>query len=206
MNKHLFITFEGIDGCGKTLMMKKTAAWLQSLGMDVVTTREPGGSNLGAAIRKMLLDSPKDAVDSRFEALCFAADRAHHCATIIGPALTKGKTVLCDRYLDSTIAYQCYGRGLDKDELTFLNTFAIHGLLPDLTILLQVSPQVALHRIGNEKDRIEQEDLSFFARVADGYLQLAEENPQRFVVINGEMDIPQVFAAVQSAISPRLKG
>ncbi|MDO4582052.1 MAG: dTMP kinase [Bacillota bacterium] len=182
MGKGVFITFEGIDGCGKSLMLKRTAAALRERGLEPLLTREPGGSELGRRFRRLILDSPFDSVDERTETLLFAADRACHVRQVITPALEAGSIVLCDRYIDSTLAYQGYGRGLDIDFLRRLNDFAGCGLRPDLTLLLDVDPAIAAARRGAKADRMEQEQAEFFARVRAGYLALAGQCPRIAVI------------------------
>lgn len=206
MPKGLFITFEGIDGSGKSTMLKKLAAHLRGLGLGVVCTREPGGSRLGRELRRLLLDSAYGSLDQRTETLFFAADRASHCAETIVPALAAGKIVLSDRYADSTLAYQGGGRGLDLALLRQINAFAADGLQPDLTLLFTVGLETALRRQGRGKDRMEQEDTAFFHRVAQAYCQLAEAEPGRFRVIDGELGQEKVFAQVLAAVDPFLAG
>lgn len=206
MGKGLFITFEGIDGCGKSLMAKKTASWLKSRGCDVLSTREPGGSELGKSIRKLLLNSAFGSINERSEAFFFAADRADHCSSVILPALESGKVVICDRFMDSTIAYQCYGRGISLDIMKQINDFAVNGLIPDRTILLDIDPAVAATRLRGERDRMEQEDRSFFNKVAEGYRSIAAAEPNRFAVISSDDEIETVFHRVKMALLPLLQG
>lgn len=205
MKKGKLITFEGIDGCGKSLMLKKLGRWLVHRGCTVTTTFEPGGSSMGQAIRKLLLDSEYGAVDDRTEALLYAADRANHCATLIQPELAAGKIVLCDRFVDSTLAYQGYGRGLDIQALHALQAFAIGSVRPDCTIYLRIPVSVACSRLRGKRDRMEQENQAFFQRVADGYDKLAANEKGRFVVINSNRSIDQVFSDVVRAVLPLLK-
>lgn len=205
MSRGLFITFEGIDGCGKSTMLKKLAAHLRAMGLDPLCTREPGGSELGRKFRALLLDSAPGSFDQRTETLFFAADRACHCAQVIEPALAAGRIVLCDRYADSTLAYQGGGRGQPLAELRALNAFAINGLHPDLTLLLDIDPALALLRRDDRRDRMEQEDMDFFRRVADGYRQLAQEEAPRIRIIDAAPGKEQVFAAVLQAVEPLLK-
>ncbi len=204
MPKGLFITFEGIDGSGKSTMLKKLAAHIQGLGLDVVCTREPGGSRLGRELRRLLLDSAYGSLDQRTETLFFAADRACHCTETIVPALAAGKIVLSDRYTDSTLAYQGGGRGLDPDLLQQLNAFATNGLQPDLTLLFTVGGETALLRQGRSKDRMEREDTDFFQRVAQAYCQLAAAEPARIRVIDGELSPGRVFSQVLAEVAPFL--
>ena len=205
MEKGKLITFEGIDGCGKSLMLKKLGRWLLRRGCLVTTTFEPGGSQMGQAIRKLLLDSSYGSIDDRTEALLYAADRANHCAALIQPELDAGKIVLCDRFVDSTLAYQGYGRGLDLRTLRALQDFATGHVRPDRTIYLRLPVAVACSRLKGKKDRLEQEDQAFFQRVADGYDRLAAREKSRFVVINSDRGIEQVFSDVIRAVLPLLR-
>lgn len=205
MDRGKLITFEGIDGCGKSLMMKKLGQWLHRRGCPVVTTREPGWGKMGQSIRRLLLDSAYGSVDERTEALLYAADRANHCASFILPNLEEGKIVLCDRFFDSTLAYQGYGRGLDMPTLLGLQRFAIGDMLPDCTILLRLPVEQAFSRLSGAKDRLEQENRDFFQRVADGYDELAAKEPKRFVVIDSSGEIEKVFSNVVQAVIPLIK-
>ncbi len=205
MRQGLFITFEGIDGCGKSLMAAMTQTWLVENGYEVLATLEPGGSDLGKVFRQMLLDSSYGSVDSHTETLLFMVDRSRHVTDVIRPALANGKIVLCDRYIDSTIAYQGGGRGLDIDELTRLNDFAINGVYPDLTIYLSLPIEQAMQRIPGTKDRLEQENVEFFARVAAEYEQLADQYPHRIQRIDASGSPQDVFALVQTAIGTLFK-
>lgn len=186
---NLFITFEGIDGSGKSLMIKLTAEKLCERGFDVLTTREPGGSNMGQSIRKMILDSPPGQMDKRTETLLFAADRSLHVSTVIKPALANNQIVISDRYIDSSFAYQGSGRELSSEDIRSINLFAIDGLLPDLTFLLDLPVEHAFARIRRKRDRMEQEDMDFFRRTAAAYRELASAEPQRFVVIDATQNI-----------------
>ncbi|MDO4732864.1 MAG: dTMP kinase [Bacillota bacterium] len=206
MGKGLLITFEGLDGCGKSLMMRKLGKWLRTRGCSVETTCEPGWGEMGQSIRKLLLNSAFGSVDERTEALLYAADRANHCAAFIRPQLEAGKIILCDRFFDSTLAYQGFGRGLDLDSLLALQNFAIGSVRPDLTIFLRVPVEVSFSRIRGKKDRLEQEDKEFFERVLAGYDKLAAREPNRFRVIDSGGPIDQVFSTVVKAILPLLKG
>lgn len=167
-----FIVFEGLDGCGKTTQLSLLQQALEAKGYNCRATREPGGTVLGEKIRRLLLD-PGPPLNPVAEAMLFAASRAQHTEEIIKPALARGKVVLSDRYADSTLAYQGYGRGLDTGFLSLLNTMAGGELLPDLTILLDIAPETGLNRITGPVDRLENERLEFFYRVRRGYLELA---------------------------------
>lgn len=201
MAKGLFITFEGIDGCGKTTMLSLTERWLLEQGYQVLTTLEPGGSDFGQVFRQMLLDSSYGSVDARTETLLFMVDRSRHVEDVIKPALSSGMIVLCDRYTDSTIAYQGGGRGLDIKELTRLNDFASNSLTPDMTIYLSLTVEQAQNRRSGGKDRLEQEDMDFFDRVARQYDSLAAVYPQRIRQIDASSSPENVFSRIQEAIS-----
>lgn len=196
----LFITMEGIDGCGKSLMSKLLADWLQEEGYSLVLTREPGGSKLGQRLRRFLLDEETGLIGREAEALLFAADRAQHVADVIRPALEAGQIVLCDRYADSTLAYQGGGRGMDKDFLQRLNDFATASLQPDLTLLLNISLEQSLGRRSQSPDRMEKEDKLFYDAVASAYQQLAAENPHRIKVIDASLAPEEVFAEVKGSV------
>jgi dTMP kinase len=180
-----FIVFEGVEGAGKGTQVRLAREFLEELGHPVLVTREPGGTELGERLRDSLLDH-NESVDSRAEALLFAASRAQHVSRVIRPALEEGKVVLCDRYLDSSLAYQGTGRGLGEQDVLSLNVWATQGLFPDLVMLLHLEPDRGLARIGTEQDRIEAEDESFHAKVADAFLRIAEDHPERFRIINAD--------------------
>lgn len=187
-----FITFEGIEGSGKTTQIAKVAEFLRCQGYDIVTTREPGGCPIADAIREILLNPANDALENRAELLLYAAARAQHVAEVIQPALQQGQIVLCDRYTDATLAYQGYGRGLDLDLIEKLNILASNGCQPHLTLLLDMPHEAGLKRalernsVQNMTDegRFEQESLNFHQRVREGYLSLAQRDPQRIRVID----------------------
>ncbi len=204
MKKGLFITFEGSDGCGKTTQLEKTASFLKENGFEVVTTREPGALDIGKKIREILLHH-KGTVADRCEMFLFLADRAQHVETFIKPALGEGKIVLCDRHTDSTIAYQGYGRERDIKLLKDLNEIAVNGLKPDLTLLFDVSTEIAQKRVGNEKDRMESLGTNFFKKVRNGYLELQKENPNRIKLINANNSIENVFSEVKNIIIELIK-
>ena len=182
----LFITVEGGDGAGKSTHAGKLEAFLAAQGRDVVRTREPGGTDLGQQLRQILLHHPGE-LHPRAEALIFAADRAHHIATLVRPALAAGKVVLQDRYIDSSVAYQGSGRALGADEIRKLSEWATEGLTPDLTILLDIDPREARARMLGERaalDRLESLDLSFHEQVRAQYLAQAAAAPQRYLVVD----------------------
>src|SRR4051794_36087075 len=183
MSPGLFIAFEGGEGVGKSTQIARAAAWLRSLGRDVLETREPGGTALGAELRRLVLD-PDGQVTPRAEALIYAADRAQHVDSVIAPALAAGAVVLTDRYVDSTLAYQGAGRGLDAKPVT---DWATAGLTPRLTVLLDLDPVLGLARAGARgvrPDRLEAADLAFHQAVRDGFRSLAAAEPQRYLVLD----------------------
>ncbi len=201
-----FIVFEGVEGAGKTTQIQQTAAWLQSNhGRDrfVVTTREPGGTNLGQQIRQLLLNDPNTQVDNRTELLLYAADRAQHIATVIKPHLAIGNIVLCDRFTDSTIAYQGYGRGFDLAEIAQVNQLATGGLQSDLTIWLDLDVSIGLQRVSKrgEPDRMERANLDFHLRVQQGYQELANSYPDRIVRIDANQSESFVQSAIQTVLN-----
>jgi dTMP kinase len=200
MSQGILITFEGIDGCGKSLIQRMIYDWMVAEGYQVITTFEPGGSEFGKAFRRMVLDSNFGSLDPYTETLLYIVDRSHHVEEIIRPALAKGTIVLCDRYIDSTLAYQGGGRGLDMNQLNTLNNFAIKGIRPDLTFLLTLPIDKALKRLGDKKDRLEQENFAFFQRTADVYASLAAAEPNRVRQIDATGDPDEVFALVQAEI------
>ncbi len=199
MQKGLFITFEGADGCGKTTQLNKTAELLNELGYNVAITREPGSLEVGKKIREIVLHH-KGVVSDNCEMFLYLADRSQHVDTFIKPSIDEGKIVLCDRHTDSTLAYQGYGRGRDVNKLTELNRIATNGLTPDLTILFDVDTEVAQTRVGNEKDRIEAAGIDFHKKVREGYLKLATNNPLRIKVVNANNSIDTVYNDVKSII------
>jgi dTMP kinase len=204
----LFIVFEGVEGSGKGTQIELARAYLGSLGRQVLVTREPGGTSLGDQIRETLLSPSTGHLDPRAEALLFAATRAQHVVTVIRPALQQGRIVLCDRYIDSSVAYQGFGRGLGEQDVLTLNAWATQGLFPDLVILLHLEPGEGLARAfgeGDAPDRIESEDLTFHAKVSDAYLRIAEEHPDRFVVVDATGSPAEVHERVRGALDQVLK-
>jgi len=197
----LFITFEGLDGCGKSTQMALLAEALTDAGYDVLTTREPGGTELGEALRSVLLDVGYAGMSSRAEALLYAAARAQLVEEVVRPALDDGRVVLCDRYIDSSLAYQGHGRGLVIEDVITLNVWATDCLFPDLTIALLVDEDIRLGRAASEAaDRLESEEAAFFLRVAEGYRRLAEDHPHRIRVIDGAGAIAEVHDCVTAAV------
>ena len=195
MKKGLFITFEGADGCGKTTQMKLFAEYLKKQNIDVILTREPGGKGLGEKVREILLnyDGP---VSDRCESFLFLADRAQNIDIIVNPAVSQGKVVLCDRHIDSTVAYQGYGRGLDIERINKLNEIATNGKKPDLTFVFDIDVETSMQRVGKEKDRMESAGIEFHNRVRKGYLELAKQEPQRIKVLDATKSINEIHEGV----------
>lgn len=194
----VFIVLEGGDGAGKSTQVQRLADWLEGRGVEVVRTREPGGTPLGGRIRELLLHG--DDVSARAEALLFAADRAHHVATVVRPALERGAVVLQDRYVDSSAAYQGAGRELDPDEIARLSWWATEDLRPDLTVLLDVVPATGHERRDGTHDRLEQEAEDFHARVREHFLRLAEAEAHRYLVVDGSLPVEEVAEIVRAAV------
>ncbi|HEY9721044.1 MAG TPA: dTMP kinase [Oscillatoriaceae cyanobacterium] len=198
----LFITLEGPEGAGKSSQLGPLCDWLESQGREVVCTRNPGGTAIGKQIRQLLLDPANAGLVPTAELMLYAADRAQHVAEVVRPALEAGSVVLCDRFGDSTLAYQGYGRGLDLETIRALNAMATGGLSPDLTLLLDLDPTIGLARIAatRESDRLEQAAIDFHYRLRDGYRALAAAEPQRFVVVDANQDREAVQRALREAI------
>jgi dTMP kinase len=191
-----FISFEGIDGCGKSTLMEHLCRWLEDAGISCLRTREPGGTPIGEKIRQLLLDPSSAEMSPRAEVLLYSASRAQLVGEVIGPALKKGTWVLTDRFVDATFAYQGFGRGFDLGGLRSIQEWTLGGLWPDRTILLDCGIGTALERMdtrNGEKDRIERENFEFHGKVRDGYLALAEAEPDRFLVLNAERPLEQVI-------------
>ncbi|MGE5226311.1 MAG: dTMP kinase [Planctomycetaceae bacterium] len=201
----LLIAFEGVEGAGKGTQIAKAAAYLRERGLDVVITREPGGTPAGERIREVLLDRETGKLDPRAEALLFAAARAQTVVSVIRPGLAEGKVVICDRYIDSSLAYQGWARGLGEPDVLSLNVWATQGLFPDLVILLHVEPELGLARSEGPPDRMEAEGEAFLAKVSDAYLTIAEEHPERFVVVGAGGTPEEVFEGVRDALDKALR-
>jgi dTMP kinase len=191
----LFITFEGADGSGKSTQLDMAVKHLENKGIDLIKTRDPGGTPLGCKIREILLNYDGHIAPT-CELLLYLADRAQHVEEKLLPALNEGKIVLCDRYVDSTLAYQGYARGLDKEQILLLNNIAAQSLMPDLTLVFDVSTEVAMQRVGDTKDRLESEGQNFHRKVREGYLDLAKKYPERIVVIDANKSIEEVHRDV----------
>lgn len=202
----LWITFEGGDGAGKTTQATRLEQWLRDEGRTVVRTREPGGTEVGALIRDIVLHHRGD-VAPRAEALLYAADRAHHVATLVRPALARGEIVIQDRYLDSSVAYQGAGRVLDAAQIRDLSLWATEGALPDLTVLLDLDPASARARLDADDkpfDRLESEQADFHARVRKAFLELAAAEPERFLVLDATLPADDLAAAVRARVAALL--
>jgi len=199
----VWITLEGGDGSGKTTQSNLLGQWLTDAGRTVVRTREPGGSEVGQLIRDIVLHHRGD-IAPRAEALLYAADRAHHVATVVRPALARGEVVLQDRYLDSSVAYQGAGRVLDGDEIRDLSLWAAEGALPDLTVLLDLDPESARVRLDSADkpfDRLEAEKTEFHARVREAYLALAQAEPERFLVLDASATPENIAEQIRDRVS-----
>ena len=189
-----FVTFEGGEGAGKTTLIKSLHDYLVSKGKDVMQTFEPGATDFGKGIRAVLLDDLKSDIPAESELFLYLADRAYHVKHKIFPALAAGKVVLCDRFTDSTVAYQGAGRGvMSMERIESISLIATKGLTPDLTFFLDIDPASSLQRLQRVKDRLESEDISFHEKVRKGYLLLAKENPHRMIVIDARMSKEEVF-------------
>ena len=206
VQRGLFISIEGIDGVGKSTQIKHLVEHLNSAGREVIQTFEPGGTELGQEIRHLLLHRKGD-VAPRAEALLYAADRAHHVATKIRPALERGAVVVTDRYLDSSVAYQGAGRALDSAEVRALSMFAVENLLPDLTVLLDLPAEQALARrakTGQEPDRLEREKVEFFEAVRQAFLKMAESEPARWLVVSAAQTVDDMQAQIRARVDQLL--
>ena len=199
----LFISFEGIDGVGKSTQADLLESWLVAQNKEVVRTLEPGGTDVGIEIRKILLHHKGDLAP-RAEAALFAADRAHHVASKIRPALEQGKIVITDRYFDSSVAYQGAGRDLSRTEVRDLSIWAVGGLLPELTVLLDLPAELAISRrnlSGTEPDRLEKEKTEFFETVRSAYLDLAKAEPERFLVVDASVTVEQMQEIIRERVA-----
>ena len=209
----MFITLEGIEGCGKSTQIQLIKEYLTSRGITVTRTLEPGGSALGTTLRTILLDPKNDDLTGITELFLYLADRSQHISSVIKPALDRGETVLCDRFADSTVVYQGYGRGLDPKLLYQLNEVAVNSIWPDLTILLDLEPEIGLKRALTRnmqenthatEGRFEAEDISFHTRIREGYLTWAALNRERFVIIDAAGSREKTFAAIRKALEERI--
>lgn len=205
----MFITFEGGEGAGKSTAIKRIVEKLTSEGYEIVLTREPGGTPIAEEIRNVILDKKNTAMDPRTEALLYAASRRQHLVEKVIPALNEGKLVLCDRFIDSSLAYQGGAREIGIDNVYNMNLFATEGMLPDLTILFDIKPEEGLARIAanslREVNRLDVEKLAFHNKVRDSFHELAKRFPERFVIIDASKGPDEVFEESYKAIEDRLK-
>ncbi len=208
MHKGIFITIEGPDGSGKSTQIPYIKKFLEEEGYEVVLTREPGGTKIGEQIRQILLDNDCKEMSAVTEALLYAASRAQHVEELIIPALEEGKVVVCDRFADSSTAYQGMGRGLGPEAIININKFATRGLMPDITILLDIDPKIGLNRvkITKEADRLEQEKTDFHKRVYKGYKDLANMYPDRIKVIKADKTIEEISREIEYKLNTIRKG
>ena len=192
MDRGIFISIEGPDGSGKSTQINNIKEFFKKRGMEVIFTREPGGNLIGERIREILLDKTHTEMDPMTEAMLYAAARAQHVAQVIKPALNDGKVVVCDRFVDSSIAYQGYGRQLG-DSVGVINSYAVAGCMPDITFLMKLDPRVGKNRIGNrDQDRLELEKEAFHVAVFEGYLNIEKDNPDRVVGIDASRTIEEI--------------
>ncbi len=196
----IFMTFEGSEGSGKSTQIALIEKYLKSKGHDLLLIREPGGVKISEAIRNLLLDVKNVEMNNECEVLLYMAARAQLVGEVIRPALASGKIVLCDRFLDSTLVYQGYGHGMDLNIIKNIGEFSTQGLVPDLTLLFDIDTEEGLSRAGQNKDRIEQRSLEYHRRVRAGYLQLAQEHPERFRIIRVNRSKEDIFEEVKTHI------
>ncbi|AZN38883.1 dTMP kinase [Paenibacillus albus] len=208
MEKGLFLTFEGGEGAGKTTLINGVVEALRNRGRNVLSTREPGGSPIAELIRGVILDKNNTAMDARTEALLYAAARRQHLVEIVLPALERGDIVICDRFVDSSLAYQGHSRGLGIAEVRSINDFAIDGVMPNLTIWMDISPEAGLARINSAKvrevNRLDLEELTFHERVREGYQLLMANEPERIIRVNAEQTVENVLRDVMEIINQRI--
>ncbi len=200
----VFLAFEGGDGAGKSTQADLLADWLAHRGHTVVRTHEPGGSPIGAQVRRLLLSVAEHPLSPRAEALLYAAERAEHVASVVAPSLRRGDVVVCDRYVDSSVAYQGVGRALGADQVEQISRWATHSLVPTLTVLLDLDPALALSRSDDPADRLESEPLDFHRRVRTAFLDLAAREPRRYVVLDAARPEREVHRDVVDAVTPLL--
>ena len=200
-----FITFEGCDGCGKSTQLKMLSDYLTKENVAHIFTREPGGGKISEAIREILLSGKNAEMTDECEALLYAAARVQHLSDRVEPALARGELVICDRYVDSSLAYQAYARGLGTEFIGGINSFALEHYLPDVTIFIDLTPEAAFKRKhgADENDRLEQAGIAFHKRVYEGYKKLASENPDRFVCVDGNMTPQEIFEEIVSVLKAR---
>jgi dTMP kinase len=199
-----FIAFEGGEGAGKSTQVRLLAKAVSAAGHEVVTTLEPGDTKVGRQLRKILLGHQTGTIDPRTEALLYAADRAEHVASVVGPALDRGAVCITDRYIDSSIAYQGAGRVLEPDDIERISMWATGDLLPDLTIVLDIDPEVGLTRFSSPADRLEAEPLAFHQRVREHFLTLSSRSPARYLVVDATAPVDAVSSQIRSVVLERL--
>jgi dTMP kinase len=199
-----FIAFEGGEGAGKSTQVRLLAKAVSAAGHEVVTTLEPGDTKVGRQLRKILLGHQTGTIDPRTEALLYAADRAEHVASVVGPALDRGAVCITDRYIDSSIAYQGAGRVLEPDDIERISMWATGDLLPDLTIVLDIDPEVGLTRFSSPADRLEAEPLAFHQRVREHFLTLSSRSPERYLVVDATAPVDAVSSQIRSVVLERL--
>ena len=204
----MFITLEGVEGSGKTTVARGLTKILKDNGYDVLHTREPGGNKIAESIRDIVLDKSNTDMDDRTESLLYAAARRQHLVDVIDPALKEKKIVICDRFVDSSIAYQGYARNIGPELIEDINDFAIDGKRPDLTFLIDVKPEVGLDRISKDKDReinrLDLEELPFHLLVYNGYQEIAKKNSDRIKVIHGERAVVEIVLDIYQIIKSRI--
>ncbi|WP_409303603.1 dTMP kinase [Peribacillus sp. SCS-155] len=209
MSRGMFITIEGPEGAGKTTIIKYIAEFLQENGFDVAVTREPGGVPISEQIRQVILNKDNTTMDGRTEALLYAAARRQHLVEVVIPALEKGQIVLCDRFIDSSLAYQGFARGLGMDEVFKINQFAIENLMPDLTLFFDIEPAEGLQRIrmskSREMNRLDLEELDFHQKVREGYFKVIDQSKERFCIIDASQDLAGVLSQTKNKLLERIK-
>ncbi len=206
MNKRgKFITFEGCDGCGKSTQLKLLSAYLTEKGIPHIFTREPGGGKISEAIREILLSGKNSEMTDECEALLYAASRVQHLSDRVEPALREGKLVICDRYVDSSLAYQAHARGLGVDFISKINAFALEKYLPDVTVFIDLTPEAAFLRKkgADADDRLEQAGMAFHKRVYEGYKAIAAKEPERVVCIDGNQTPAEIFSCVLQTLKDK---
>jgi dTMP kinase len=208
----MFVTFEGIEGCGKSTQAELLKRWLERAGFEVLLSKEPGGSGLGRSLRAILLDRSSEGISPQAELFLYLADRAQHVAEVLRTSLQKGAVVIVDRFADSTLVYQGYGRGIDLEELRRLNALAVQGLWPEMTILLDLPAEQGLSRArsrntesgsSDREGRFEAEDLSFHERIRRGYLELATAEPERFCMLDADKGADALHEEIKRAVAKR---
>lgn len=208
MSKGIFVTFEGGEGSGKTTLIRLIKEKLESLNYKVVSTREPGGSKIAEAIRSIILDVDNTEMDAKTEALLYASSRRQHLVDIVLPALEENKIVLCDRYIDSSLAYQGYARGLGISEVYKINQYATEGIMPKMTFFIDVAPEVGLERIkenNRSENRLDKEKILFHQMVHQGYLIVAKKFKKRIKIINGSRSVNEVYNDIMRIILDNIK-